>query len=116
MALKPRGCRPTLEASALFPLHGDPAGETNSIYFPALPQPPLWTLAVAQPLCAIINSSDATAITVPYRAYSQNQRKELIGAKQREAIERDERTGALLSNKIKCKNRCALSPRSLDGN
>lgn len=74
MAQTPRGCRPTLEASALFPLYRTPAGETNPIYFPVLPQPPLWTLAVAQPLSAIINSTNATTITAPHRTYTMNQR------------------------------------------
>ncbi|CAF98366.1 unnamed protein product [Tetraodon nigroviridis] len=32
MAQKPRGCQPAPGASALFPLHGTPAGEANSIY------------------------------------------------------------------------------------
>lgn len=74
MAQKPRGCRPTLGASALFPLHGTPAGETNSIYFPVLPQLPLWTLAAAQPFSAIINSTNATTITGLHRAYAMNER------------------------------------------
>lgn len=74
MALEPGGCRPTPEGSALFPLYRTPAGETNPIYFAVLPQPPLWTLAVAQPRSAIINSTNATTITAPRRTYTVNHR------------------------------------------
>lgn len=86
MALKPRGCRPTLGASALFPLRGTPAGETNPIYLPLLPQPPLWTLAEAQPFSAIINGINATTITVPRRTLAQSKNK-LMGTKRSELQE-----------------------------